>query len=177
MGNNKKKSISLSKNRTIMAAVNSLIIGNLVLFLTAVFSPIITLDKMIFFHDTVTVASGIFDLFHEGYYILFIILFLFSLALPFMKLVFLFTAWNFALLTPNTRNKILYYLEKTGKWSMLDVLVVAVIVISVKLGDVAKVELHYGVYMFITSVFITLMLAGYIQGRLLKNNNSVNNSD
>jgi len=38
------------------------------------------------------------------------------------------------------RQKLLHWLGILGKWSMLDVLVVAILIVLVKLGPLAKVE-------------------------------------
>jgi paraquat-inducible protein A len=39
---------------------------------------------------------------------------------------------------------------------MLDVFVVATLVVSVKLGSLAQVEVHYGLYAFAASVLLTM---------------------
>lgn len=40
------------------------------------------------------------------------------------------------------------WLSHYGKWSMLDVFVVALLLVIVKLGVLATVEVHYGIYMY-----------------------------
>ena len=59
-------------------------------------------------------------------------------------------------------DKTLHVIETLGKWSMLDVFVVALLLVSVKLGVLAKVEVHYGLYVFATSVLLTMGLSFWI---------------
>jgi paraquat-inducible protein A len=49
-----------------------------------------------------------------------------------------------------------------GKWSMLDVFVVAVLVVTVKLGAIANVEMHYGLYFFSAAVILTMIITARI---------------
>jgi len=46
-----------------------------------------------------------------------------------------------------------------GKWSMLDVFIVAILVVSVKLGAIASVEMRYGLYAFATAVVLKMYTA------------------
>ena len=47
---------------------------------------------------------------------------------------------------------------------MLDVFVVAVLVVAVKLGAIADVEMRYGLYAFATSVLLTMFITAQIVG-------------
>ncbi|MEE9447898.1 MAG: paraquat-inducible protein A, partial [Arenicellales bacterium] len=53
----------------------------------------------------------------------------------------------------------LHWIQKLGKWSMLDVFVVAVLVVAVKLRAIAEVQMHYGLYAFAVSVLLTMWLS------------------
>ena len=59
-------------------------------------------------------------------------------------------------------DKSLTLIETLGKWSMLDVFVVALLLVSLKLGALAKVEVHYGLYFFTASVILTMALSFWI---------------
>jgi paraquat-inducible protein A len=52
-----------------------------------------------------------------------------------------------------------------GRWGMLDVMVVAVMIVVVKLDVIAEVEIHTGLYLFAAAVllimYITHRVAGY----------------
>ena len=49
-----------------------------------------------------------------------------------------------------------------GKWSMLDVFVVAVLLASVKLAGLAQVEIHSGLYAFAASVLLTMLITARV---------------
>ncbi len=41
---------------------------------------------------------------------------------------------------------------------MLDVFVVAILLVTVKLGYIASVELHFGIYAFATAILLTIFI-------------------
>lgn len=49
------------------------------------------------------------------------------------------------------------WLSHYGKWSMLDVFVVALLVVIVKLGVLATVEVHYGIYMYAAAGLLIML--------------------
>ena len=51
----------------------------------------------------------------------------------------------------------LHLMHNYGRWSMLDVFVVAILIVTVKLGAFADVEIEPGMYFF-TSAVVLLML-------------------
>lgn len=49
------------------------------------------------------------------------------------------------------------WLSHYGKWSMLDVFVVALLLVIVKLGVLATVEVHYGIYMYAVAGLLIML--------------------
>ncbi|EGG94777.1 Paraquat-inducible protein A [gamma proteobacterium IMCC1989] len=45
-----------------------------------------------------------------------------------------------------------------GRWAMLDVMVVAVLIVASKLSVLASVEVHVGLYVFGLSVILVMLL-------------------
>ncbi|MBL6999233.1 MAG: paraquat-inducible protein A, partial [Gammaproteobacteria bacterium] len=41
---------------------------------------------------------------------------------------------------------------------MLDVMVVAILIVTVKLGTIASVEIHYGLYLFAAAVLLIMFI-------------------
>jgi len=145
---------AIAINILLLVALASLIIG-----LTA---PLLTLEKMYFFENTVSLLSTIRQLFAEGEWFLFIIVGLFSLCVPLLKITSLLLILNVNYVKGSFLDRALYIIEIIGKWSMLDVFVVALLLVSVKLGALAKVEVHYGLYAFALSVLLTIGLSYWI---------------
>ena len=137
-----------------------LLIG--ILLLVGLFSPIITLEKFYFFNNTVSIASGLIELIEEDQILLFIIILLFSVVLPIMKLLLLNLLLSPSNDSAETFKKHLMWMHQYGKWSMLDVFVVAVLLATVKLGAVANVQLHYGLYLFAAAVILTMIVTARV---------------
>jgi paraquat-inducible protein A len=56
------------------------------------------------------------------------------------------------------RHRQLHVLSFLGKWSMLDVFVVAILVVTVKLGAIANITVHVGIYLFTLAVLASMLL-------------------
>ncbi|MCG7946062.1 MAG: paraquat-inducible protein A, partial [Candidatus Thiodiazotropha taylori] len=52
----------------------------------------------------------------------------------------------------------LKWMHDFGRWAMLDVMVVAVMIVTVKLGVVAEVEIHSGLYLFGAAVLLIMYI-------------------
>lgn len=141
-------------NLLLLAALASLIIG--------VSAPLLTLEKMYFFENTVSLFSTITELFHQKEWFLFLVIGVFSLCVPIIKITSLVLILNVDYAKNSFLDKTLHVIEIIGKWSMLDVFVVALLLVSVKLGVLAKVDIHYGLYAFAASVLLTMSLSYWI---------------
>jgi len=143
-------------------AINILLLGALASLVIGVTAPLLTLEKMYFFENTVSLLSTIEELFLEKEWFLFVIITLFSLCVPILKITSLLLILNLAYAKNSLLDRTLHFIETIGKWSMLDVFVVALLLVSVKLGALAKVEVHYGLYAFALSVLLTMSLSFWI---------------
>jgi len=132
------------------------------LLLIGLFSPIMTLEKFYFFNNTISIASGLIELIYEGQLLLFVIIVLFSVILPLLKLFLLNLLLSPTIDSTEHFKKYLNWMHQYGKWSMLDVFVVAILLASIKLGAVANVELHYGLYFFSTAILLTMLVTARV---------------
>ena len=131
----------------------------IVMYWLGVLGPLFTVDKLLIFSDTVSIASSLMQLAAEGYVFLFLIVLVFSVLLPMCKLGALaYMRW----LRPSSATGLLRWIERLAKWSMLDVFVVALLVVSIKLDLVATVHVHYGLYAFATSVLLSMAVAALL---------------
>lgn len=141
-------------NLSLMFALACLVIG--------VTAPLLTLEKMYFFENTVSLLSTVKGLFLQKEWFLFIVIAVFSLVVPVIKIAGLVLILNLEYAKGSFWDKTLHVIEMIGKWSMLDVFVVALLLVSVKLGVLAKVDVHYGLYAFASSVLITMAISFWI---------------
>ena len=49
-----------------------------------------------------------------------------------------------------------------GRWAMLDVMVVAILIVTVKLGTIASLQIHFGLYIFGAAVLLIMMITGRV---------------
>lgn len=127
--------------------------------------PVLTVRK-IWEKNTFTILAGIENLYKERQYFLAFIVFFFSIVFPIVKLGALCTIWFFPMKSEK-RERILHWLAILGKWSMLDVFIVAVLIVSVKLGVLASANAEDGVYYFGVAILLA-MAATAAEERLAK---------
>ena len=103
--------------------------------IAGLFLPIVTIEKFYLVENTFSILSGVVQLFIEQRYLLFVLIGSFSILLPLLKLGVLFQILE----APDTQTvhsrRYLHWMHLYGKWSMLDVFVVAILVVSVKAGS------------------------------------------
>ena len=134
------------------------------LLLTGLLSPIITLTKFVLIENTFSVLSGVIELLEEGKIFLFLLITGFSIVLPVLKLWVLYRLVSKSAAMEKSVRKLLHWMHLYGKWSMLDVFVVAILVVAVKLGAIADVEMRFGLYAFAASVLLTMYVTSSIVG-------------
>jgi paraquat-inducible protein A len=124
------------------------------------------MTKFIFIENTFSVLSGTIQLFKEQQFFLFIIIAGFSVVVPLIKLGVLFKLLDMYESEVERKSgvldKYLHWMHLYGKWSMLDVFVVAVLVVAVKLGAIASVEMRYGLYFFAAAVLLMMILTAKV---------------
>lgn len=132
------------------------------LLLIGLLSPIITLTKFMLVENTFSVLSGVIELLKEGKIFLFLLIAGFSIVLPILKLWMLYRLVSKSAAMEESVRKLLHWMHLYGKWSMLDVFVVAILVVAVKLGAIADVEMRFGLYAFAASVLLTMLVTSSI---------------
>lgn len=133
-----------------------------VLLIIGFSSPMFTFSHFYFFNDTFSLAKGVFHLAQQGEYILFILLFTFSLLMPVIKMLMLFYTINASTIFNHIQQQRLDKLATMSKWSMLDVYVIAILAVTIKLGMVATVHIHFGMIAFALSVVFSMLLTWLI---------------
>jgi len=142
--------------------VNLLLLAALGLLFYALQAPILTLEKFYFFSNTVSLLSGLQQLAQEAEWGLFVLIAAFSVVFPILKNLLLLLIWNFDMSQGDAHRRHLQWLATYSKWSMLDVFVVALLVVSVKLGSLAEARVEIGIYAFAASIILTMLLSTWI---------------
>lgn len=140
-----------SAQRTAAAALAAF-----VLYWPAVLLPILEIERLGHRHES-SILSGTFELLAHGNWFVGIVVLLFSVVFPLVKIVLLLELSLLNLL--HRRHKAATYriMEHAGKWSMMDVMLLAFLVMLVKLGNL--VEFHFGpaVIAFVLCVALSML--------------------
>ncbi|MFT6874591.1 MAG: paraquat-inducible protein A [Granulosicoccus sp.] len=118
-----------------------------------------------------TIFSGIISLADSGSYVVAFIIFFASICIPVAKFVIisglalsLHFRWNMSL---HTRHRLHSLTEVIGRWSMIDVFVVAVLAALIQLGAILTILPGVGINAFALSVVFTMLAASSLDPRLL----------
>ncbi len=136
----------------------------LVVLLAGLSLPILQVDKTVLWRhweNRYSVLLGIIELTKSGDWLLALILFFFSIVFAFIKLASLLWIW-FWKLTDAERLKTLKWLEILGKWSMLDVFAVAILVVAAKMRSLTEVQPRIGVYLFGAAIMLSMLTTTHI---------------
>ena len=142
---------------TIMAATVCLVLG--------VTMPIIKLDQLYIFTDQHSLVSIVSALYQDDELFLSGIIVIFSVFIPVLKLVYLLAAATIPEDDELGRAQILKRMEWLGKWSMLDVLILALMIFYTKSSGIADAASQPGIYLFTASVVLTMLAYGWVKGR------------
>jgi paraquat-inducible protein A len=141
--------------------VPAAIVGSVALLWTGLSLPLLHTQQMVFWKSTYSVWAGVLELWKQGEQLLAAMLFFFSIVFPAVKLLGLLLIW-FVRLPAERRERLLHWLGFLGKWSMLDVFVVAILIVLVKLGPLARVEPRVGVYVFAAAIACSMLTTTYV---------------
>jgi paraquat-inducible protein A len=127
----------------------------LILFVPAVLQPMMRLESL--GHVTeASIVDGVSHMLAHGAVFIGLVILVFSLVLPPVKMLALLLV-STRLLTAARRARLYAWVELLGRWGMLDVLVVAVLIAFVKLGDTVQIQAGPGLFLFAACVLVSLL--------------------
>ena len=148
----------------------ALLIAGYVLFIPANLLPI-TITRSLFGIQSDTIMSGVAYFWNDGSYDLAIIIFTASIFVPLSKLLSLtflaYTVQKRAKWHPLQRTRLYRMVEFVGKWSMLDIFVVAMLAQLVQFSSLASIEAGPGAIAFASVVVVTMFAAMSFDSRLI----------
>ncbi|MEN0060186.1 MAG: paraquat-inducible protein A [Bdellovibrio sp.] len=148
----------------------SLSLTALIFYVPANLYPFMTIE-MYGLRNTSTIWGGIVSLADANSWAIAIIVFLASILIPLLKLVILFYLSLSNAQDPHgVKRKLYLFVEAIGRWSMLDIFLLAVLVAIMKLGPMAHVEPGLGSLMFLLVVIFTMLASAQFDATYLKEN-------
>ena len=146
------------------------LITSVLLYLPANFLPIMYTSTWGNARES-TILGGILTLWHHGSYPIAVVIFVASVLVPIGKIVVLFWLCLSVQLRDRSARKYktrLYRItEFVGRWSMVDVFVVGILVALIQLGNVMTILPGPAALAFAGMVFTTMLAAGAFDPRLL----------
>lgn len=131
----------------------------------------IMLAYSVFGEDSDTIFSGVEYFFSTGEYFIALIIFTASICIPFVKIVilnYLFWITKFHKTAHAKRGVKLYkFIQFVGKYSMLDVFVVAIMVSVVQFGGLATIYAGLAALFFTMAVILTIVATEHFDPRLM----------
>ena len=111
-----------------------------------------------------SVITGIRELWRNEHEFLAGLILVFSVCFPLIKLFISLLCASGAVWIPRRAREVLVWLASwTAKYSMLDVLVVAVLVMTVKVGDYVHVEANQGIYLFCFAIVCSAIAGALLE--------------
>lgn len=120
--------------------------------------PVIQVHKLAFWRDSFSIVHGTVSLLAEGYYVLGVFLLLFSVLFPIAKLIALAIIWFYPM-NARSRQLSVWWTAALGRWSMLDVFVVAVLIVLSTSNALVAASPSPGLYVFGAAVLASMWLS------------------
>jgi paraquat-inducible protein A len=127
------------------------------LLIAGLVMPVMRIETLIFWEDNYSIVTGAISLWENDHPVLAVILFAFSVVFPNVKLAGLLMVW-FWPLAEAARNRILWWVDVLGRWSMLDVFVVAVTVVLTQSKSFLDADARAGLYVFSGAVVLSMLM-------------------
>jgi paraquat-inducible protein A len=120
-------------------------------FACGILLPLIQVDRLFLFTDEPSLIGIVAGLWNEGDILLSTVIALFSLGFPALKLILL----HVAAYSPERAAHIPGWFRALANWSMLDVILVALVIFAAKTSGVATAYTKPGLWFFAASVLLT----------------------
>jgi paraquat-inducible protein A len=119
--------------------------------------PIMTVERFFFLSEEVSILQAAYELLDSGHFGLFAVVVGFSVVFPAVKLLAALYLWQTPGIGTARTQRTLLWIDRFGKWSMLDVFVAALVVVAVEISLIAEVEVHAGIYVFAIAVILSMI--------------------
>jgi paraquat-inducible protein A len=125
--------------------------------------PILDVSSFLVFHRPFSILDGIDALIVDGEWLVAAIIAVFSIGFPLLKIAVLVGFWWRLRRGQRVSPRAFGWLASLGKWSMLDVFVVALLVLTLKAHAFAEAATALAVYPFLAAIFLTAYAARAVE--------------
>jgi paraquat-inducible protein A len=151
----------------------ALLLTAAILYIPANLLPIMTVNSL-GKGQSDTIMSGIVELANLGMLPIAAVVFIASILVPIFKMVgislLLYSVQRHQPMSVRQRIVMYRFIEWIGRWSMLDIFVIAILVAVVRFGSLASIEPGLGAMAFVSVVILTMLAALTFDPRLIWDN-------
>ena len=122
--------------------------------------PLMSVSKLYFFEENPSLLGIVQSLWSDGDYLLSMIVALFSVVLPITKLGV--AQWASMQTAPRARRRWHHFIGALSKWSMLDVLLVALVIFGAKTSGLATAIAQPGLWFFAISAILSAAATHFV---------------
>lgn len=148
----------------------ALVITGMIFYIPANVLPM-TITSALGSAQSDTIMSGVIYFIHSGSWEIALVIFVASIFVPFLKfviLIYLLLSVQFkSIKRPKDRTLLYRITEAVGRWSMVDIYVVTILIALVKLGVLANIEAGPAAIYFAAMVAVTMIAAENFDPRLI----------
>jgi paraquat-inducible protein A len=149
-----------------LSAVRNFLLSFLIIVATVFFAlgiilPVIRFTTVYVWTNEHSIATIIWALYESSEYFLCAVVFAVSIFFPFLKLFYLLTLVTSPDLSPEFRRRSISTMEWLGRYSMTDVMVLALMIFYVNSSGYTEAVVMPGVYFFAASALITMLAYGW----------------
>ena len=147
----------------------ALTLGAAILYLPANLLPVMRVESTLKGTQESTILRGVIQFWQAGDYPVAVIIFTASVVIPLIKLLSMIALCLGARFghSPRTLTRLYRVTDQIGRWSMVDVFVVAILVAVVQLGSIMTITAGAGALAFASVVILTMLAADSFDQRLL----------
>ncbi|NVK57991.1 MAG: paraquat-inducible protein A [Alteromonadaceae bacterium] len=164
------KPLSRQHNNLSIQRTWALLFTALLLYIPANTLPIMS-TELLGSAEKNTIMGGVISLWQSGSYPIAMVIFFASIVIPAFKLVVLarlnYAVQSSELTQPKRQARYYRFIELIGRWSMIDVFVVAILVALIQLGSTLSIHPGPAALAFCALVFITMLAAMTFDSRLI----------
>ena len=132
-----------------------------VFFALGIILPAIKFTTVFVWTNQHSIATIIWALYQNGELFLCFVVFMFSIFFPFLKLFYLLTLTTSPDLSPEFRRRSLQTMEWLGRYSMTDVMVLALMIFYINSSGYTEATVLPGIYFFAASALMTMLAYGW----------------
>ena len=143
-----------------LAALLTLTLGLITpILMVTIHKEVEYLGDIVLSFESKGVVGSIQKLFESGDIVVALVIFLFSVLVPVLKVLSLLIVSLF--LQSNFAHSIIKFFKMIGKWSMVDVFVVAVFLVylTANKGEISRAEVEVGLYFFLAYVIVSMLMS------------------